>query len=56
VREEAATVLNRPIDVFYEEHDAGDADIALQFAILARLSTASARTGLSTLQARFDSH
>lgn len=30
----AAEHFGRPIDEFYEQHDAGDADVAFQFAIL----------------------
>jgi hypothetical protein len=30
----AAEHFGRPIDVFHEEHDAGEADVAFQFAIL----------------------
>lgn len=33
----AAEHFGRPIDMFYEEHDAGDADVAFQFATLGEI-------------------
>jgi hypothetical protein len=33
----AAEHFGRPVDAFYEEHDAGDADVAFQFAILGKI-------------------
>lgn len=33
----AAEQVGRPIGVFYEQHDAGDADAAFQFAILGEI-------------------
>jgi hypothetical protein len=33
----AAQHFDRPIDVFHEQHDAGDADVAFQYAVLGKV-------------------